>query len=311
MPTSTDFHGVFPILATPFHDDESLDLESMQRLVAFMREVGMQGVTVLGVLGESNRLTDGEREAVVTAAVAAAHDMPVIVGVSHSGTSATVDLAQMAASLGASAVMVAPSYEPVPSDERVLDYFTRVGDAVAIPIVAQDHPASTQVHMPVPLLVRIVAQVPAVACLKEEGVPTPARIAALRRGMREHRTVPILTGLGALYGLFDLEQGSDGFNTGFAFPEVLATMVHAAHAGDWPAARALYQRFLPLIVFEQQPGVAVRKEILRRRGLIAGGRVRHPGAGLAPEVDEQLTRLLDWLLPGVDLTRPLDLGVPV
>ena len=117
------------------------------------------------------------------------------------------------------------------------------------------------------------------------------------------REVPVLTGLGALYGLFDLEQGSAGFNTGFAFPEVLMAMVRSAEAGDWATARALYARFLPLIVFEQQPGVAIRKEILRRRGLLAGGRVRHPGAGLAPEIDAQLSRLLEWTLPGVDLTQ--------
>ena len=147
------------------------------------------------------------------------------------------------------------------SDLRVLDSFARVAEATAIPIVAQDHPASTQVHMSVPLLLRLVATVPSIVCIKEEGVPTPQRLAALRRG--QDRAVPILTGLGALYGLFDLEQGSAGFNTGFAFPEVLQAMVRAAERGDWPTAREVYARFLPLIVFEQQPGVAIRKEIGR------------------------------------------------
>ena len=309
MAPTTDFRGVFPILATPFRDDESVDLDSMRRLVAFMGRIGVQGVTVLGVLGESNRMTDRDREDIVRASVEAAGDMPVIVGTSHPGTNATIELSQMAESLGAAAVMVAPSYEPIPSDDRVLDYFSRVGQAIGIPLVAQDHPASTQVHMPIALLLRLIEQVPAIACLKEEGVPTPARVAALRRGMT--RQVPVLTGLGALYGLFDLEQGSAGFNTGFAFPEVLMAMVHAAEMGDWATTRALYARFLPLIVFEQQPGVAIRKEILRRRGLIDGARVRHPGGGLTPEIAEQLTRILDWTLPGADLTQPLDMGAPL
>lgn len=313
MAPTTNFRGVFPILATPFHDDESLDLESLHRLVAFMARIGVDGVTVLGVLGESNRLTDREREQIVATAVSAAGVMPVIVGASHSGTNATIALSQMAQTCGAAAVMVAPSYEPAPSDDRVLDYFTRVGQAIGIPLVAQDHPASTQVHMPVPLLLRLIEEVPAIACLKEEGVPTPARVAALTQGMRRgmQRQVPILTGLGALYGLFDLEQGSAGFNTGFAFPEVLMAMTRAAEAGDWATARDLYARFLPLIVFEQQPGVAIRKEILRRRGLISGARVRHPGAGLSSEVAEQLTRVLEWVLPDADLTQPLHLAAPV
>lgn len=308
MAPTTNFRGVFPILATPFRDDETVDLDSMHRLVSFMGRIGADGVTVLGVLGESNRLTDREREQIIATAVEAAGEMPVIAGASHSGTSGTIDLSQMAQSLGAAAVMIAPSYEPIPNDDRALDYFTRVGQAIGIPLVAQDHPASTQVHMPISLLLRIIEQVPAVACLKEEGVPTPTRVAALRRGMT--RQVPVLTGLGALYGLFDLEQGSAGFNTGFAFPEVLLAMTHAAEAGDWTTARDLYTRFLPLIVFEQQPGVAIRKEILRRRGLIEGARVRHPGAGLTPEVADQLTRVLDWVLPGVDLKQPLQFGAP-
>ncbi len=115
------------------------------------------------------------------------------------------------------------------------------------------------------------------------------------------REVPILTRLGALYGLFDLEHGSQGFNTGFAFPEVLLSMVNSSKAGDWDAVRATYARFLPLIVFEQQPGLAVRKEILRRRALISNGHVRHPGANLTAEASDQLTRLLDWVLPDTDL----------
>lgn len=300
-----DFRGVWPILPTPFADDESLDLESLARTVRFMARVGVQGVTVLGVLGESNRLTDAEREQVVAAAVAAADGLPVIVGASHAGTHATVELARMASARGAAAVMVAPSWEPIPSDERVRDYFLRVGDAAGLPLVLQDHPASTQVHMPVPLIARIAAEVPAVACIKEEGLPTPARIDALRRALP--RPVPILTGLGALYGLFDLEQGSDGFNTGFAFPEVLRAMVAAAGAGDWPRVRELYRRFLPLIVFEQQPGVAVRKEIFRRRGLLASARVRHPGAALAPSSAAQLDALLAWIPGEADLALPLAL----
>jgi 4-hydroxy-tetrahydrodipicolinate synthase len=303
--TAPEFRGVWPILPTPFADDESLDLASLARTVRFMGRLGVQGVTVLGVLGESNRLTDAERGEVVAAAVAAAGGLPVIVGASHAGTRATIDLARMAGSLGAAAVMVAPSHEPVPGDERVLDYYRRVGDAAGLPLVLQDHPASTQVHMPVPLIARIAAEVPAVACVKEEGLPTPARIDALRRALA--RPVPILTGLGALYGLFDLEQGSDGFNTGFAFPEVLLALVAAARTGDWPRAREIYRRFLPLIVFEQQPGVAVRKEIFRRRGLLASARVRHPGAALAPSTGAQLDALLAWVPGDIDLTVPLAL----
>ena len=305
MPPSISFQGVYPILATPFHEDESLDLESLSRLVRFMADVGVDGVTVLGVLGEANRFVDNEREAVIRAAVsAAAGRIPVIVGSSHPGTRACLTLCRAAENLGGSAVMVAPSQEPVPNENRIFEFYRRVAAGIAIPMVVQDHPASTGVHMTVPLLLRLVAEIQNVACIKEEAPPTPVKIAALREGMK-NRSVPILTGLGALYGIFDLERGSSGFNTGFAFPEVLIAMVKAAKGGDFERAREIYGRFLPLIVFEQQPGIAVRKEILRLRGLIESTRVRHPGAELDAGAAAQLRTLLDRLLPGADLTRPL------
>lgn len=298
------FEGVYPILATPFLDNEGLDLESFDRLIRFMGRLGVEGVTILGVLGEANRLMDRERESLIRTAVKAAGAMPVIVGASHSGTSAARELAQMAESLGAQAVMVTPHAEAVPNDDRVFEYYKAIAGGVKIPIVAQDHPASTQVHMTAALLLRLVRDIPQIASIKEEAVPTAPKIRALLAGMKERR-IPILTGLGALYGQFDLEAGSSGFNTGFAFPEALTAMVKAARAGDWKKVRAVYARFLPLIVFEQQPGVAVRKEILRLRGAIASGTVRHPAAALQPATASQLHALIEAILPGQDLTQPI------
>jgi 4-hydroxy-tetrahydrodipicolinate synthase len=293
------FQGVFPILPTPFRDDESLDLDSMARVVRFMRNVKVDGITVLGVLGEANRLNDAEREQVISSAVAAAEGLPVIVGASASGTRAAREHARAAQELGGAAVMVAPHAEPVPNEERIVEYYRTVADGLTIPIVLQDHPASTQVHMPAQLIARIANELPAIASIKEEAIPTAPKIRQLRSLLKGPAS--ILTGLGALYALFDLEAGSGGFNTGFAFPEALMAMVTAAGAGDW----AIYQRFLPLIVFEQQPGVAVRKEIFRLRGLLASSKVRHPGASIAPETAAQLRALIDWNLPGADLRRPI------
>ncbi|MEO8159546.1 MAG: dihydrodipicolinate synthase family protein, partial [Betaproteobacteria bacterium] len=194
--------------------------------------------------------------------------------------------------------------ETVPNEDRIFEYFRTIADGISIPVVVQDHPASSQVHMTAALLLRIIREIPQVASIKEEAVPTAPKIRALVAGMKE-RKVPVLTGLGALYGLFDLEAGSSGFNTGFAFPEALTAMVRAARAADWNKVREIYTRFLPLIVFEQQPGVAVRKEILRLRGAIGTGKARHPGAALPPATADQLRKLLDAIFPGQDLSRPV------
>jgi len=305
MARPVTFEGVFPILVTPFDEQENVDLESFARVIRFMADIGVDGVTILGVLGESNRMVDSEREELIRTAVEAAGDrIPIVVGTSHRGTKATLYLSRMAQALGAAGVMVTPSKEPVPNEERIFEYFRRVAEGITIPIVLQDHPASTEVHMSVPLILRIIKEIPLVACIKQEAPPTPPKIDALVAGTKERR-IPILTGLGALYGIFDLERSSSGFMTGFAFPEVLIAMARAARDGRMKEAWALYKRFLPLIVFEQQPGIAVRKEIYRLRGLIQTGRVRHPGAQLAPSAGAQLQTLLDRIMPGVDLSRPL------
>ena len=105
-----------------------------------------------------------------------------------------------------------------------------------------------------------------------------------------------------------MEQGTDGFMTGFAFPEILQAMNAAAQRKEWERAHALYQRYLPLLVFEQQPGVAVRKELYRLRGLIDCGHVRHPGAQIAKAAAAGLEAQIARSLPGADVTKPLVLG---
>ncbi len=300
-----DYTGVIPILATPFHDDESLDLDSLARMIAFNKTAGVNGVTVLGLLGESNRLTDDDRARLIASAVKAAGSLPVIVGSSHTGTEATIALSRQAAELGATAVMITPSQQPVPSDKSVFDYFQRIAAKLTLPIVLQDHPAISQVHMSVDLILRLVREIPSIVSIKAEALPSPQKIGALVKGMEGGRRATILTGLGALYGLFDLERGSDGFNTGFAFPEVLLAILREHRAGNAAAARAIFARYLPLIVFEQQPGLAIRKEILRLRGLLSSHRVRHPGATIDPATSAQLQQLLDAIIPSEDFTCPL------
>jgi 4-hydroxy-tetrahydrodipicolinate synthase len=158
--------------------------------------------------------------------------------------------------------------------------------------------------MSVDLIVRILRRVPSIACVKEEAIPTAAKIRQLRDGFTE-RPFAVLTGLGALYGPFELAAGSDGFNTGFALPEVLQAMMRAVRDGDWQRVHDIYSRFAALIVCEQQPGLAIRKELFRRRGLITSPRVRHPGATISPMQSKQLDEVLAHTLAGTDITRPI------
>jgi 4-hydroxy-tetrahydrodipicolinate synthase len=205
--------------------------------------------------------------------------------------------------------MVSPQYEATPNEQRVFEYFQRIAGGISIPVVVQDHPPSSQVHMSVALLLRLVNEIPNIACVKAEAAPTLTKISALIDGMKTRRRVPLLTALGALYGGFELERGVNGFNTGFAFPEILLAMVQHARAGQMAQMHALYQRMLPLIVFEQQPGTAIRKELLRLRGLMTSSRVRHPGATIDPATAAQLAALIERVLPGIDIKQPVRLDV--
>lgn len=210
----------------------------------------------------------------------------------------------MARDAGATSVMVTPSLEAVPSPPaRIAQYFARIAERTpGLPIVLQDHPGSTGVHMAPELVASITAAVPEVQCIKLESLPTAGRVAELRglfaAGLPGDRPPPtILTGLGALYGIFELEAGADGFMTGFAIPEVLMAMVQAVEAGRMDVAQAVYRKYLPLIVFEQQPGVAVRKELYRMRGLFDAGTVRHPGGELNIHIRDVLHRLVAEYFP--------------
>ena len=201
-----DFRGVYPILPTPFLPDESIDIGSFENMIERMIGFGVDGVTILGVLGEANRLTDRERADLVDVAVQTADGrIPVVVGTSHSGTRATAELAATAERQGADAVMVTPHKETVPSERRIFEHFRAVGAATDLPVVLQDHPGSTDVHVSVELILHMVQEIPTVACIKQEAVPSPPRIGALKAGL--DRDVPILTGLGALYGGFELLAG--------------------------------------------------------------------------------------------------------
>eukprot|EP00797_Seminavis_robusta_P005418 Sro1359_g265950.2 (293) ;mRNA; f:7901-8779 len=282
-----------------------------------------QGVTITGVLGESNRMTDDERATLIQVAketidATEADDntnFTLCVGTSHSGTAATVALSQMAQELGADAVMVAPSKDltaPPPLERDILELYHRVAsDACSdgMDIVLQDHPSSTGVHMSLELMANIVEEVPSVRCIKLESLPTVSRLA----GLRDNHPVVleqcrILTGLGALYAGYDMEQGvTSGFMTGFAFPEILLAM-YSYHAQQQEGkAQELYRKFLPLIVLEQQPagGLAIRKEIYRQRGLISSSHVRHPGKNISDVMQTTLQEELKRSFGELDITQPL------
>jgi 4-hydroxy-tetrahydrodipicolinate synthase len=300
-----ELSGVIPILPTPFHEDDSLDLESLDHLVRFQAAVGVDAITILGQLDQSTRLTDAERAQVIRTAVAAAGTVPVITGVSY-GTNSAASAAHQAVELGTAAVAVAPPLVERAPPETVVEHFERVAEAVEAPIVLMDHSVATRMHLSTDAMLRLLREIPAIISVRMPSLTNPQRIAMLRRGLPA-RSVTILTGLGALWGLLDLERGADGFHAAFAFPEVLLAVLYHFRSTNRSGARQILTKYLPLIAFEQQSSLAMRREILRYRGLLASSHGREV-APLDPEARAQVGDLLEAVFSGLDIGRPLDVG---
>jgi 4-hydroxy-tetrahydrodipicolinate synthase len=294
-PMSTEFTGMHWMLATPFDDDEALDTGSIPRLVAKARDVGCNGLVALGVTGEAARLTDRERRTVAEAVVASAEGMPVTLGTSAASTQVAIAYSKEAQSLGAAAVMVAAPPMPKPNMDALLVHYQRIAEAVDLPIVVQDYPRVTGVVMPVPFIVRLAEEIPSARYLKLEDPPTPTKIRAIREFIGDR--MGIFGGLGGVFLLDELAQGSAGAMTGFAYPEVLVDVCRHMAEGDRAKAEEVFHRHLPLILFESQEGIGltIRKEALHHRGLIGTPRVRHPGGPVGDSTRQELLHLIDTL----------------
>ncbi len=290
-----DWSGIFHILATPLDADGALDTAGLPHLVEQVLAAGVGGVTILGIAGEAHRLTDEERRRMVEGVVKeVAGRVPVVVGVSAPGTHLAAAFARMAREHGADAVMVAPPHG-VRNLDAVAEYYHAVADAASVPLVIQDEPVTTQVTMPPPFLARLVTELPSGEAVKLEEAPTLPKITRLRELLP--RRVGIFGGLGGVYFFEELGRGADGAMTGFPYPEALRQIRDHFVGGRRDEARALFYRWLPLIRYESQPGavpgtsIAIRKEVLRRRGWLRTAYVRPPTAGLDAAMLEELSEI--------------------
>lgn len=289
------FNGLFIVAQTPFTDDGTLDLESVDTLCDFYLAHGAAGLTVLGVAGEAAKLSMEESIATVRRYVARAQGKPVIAGVSNPSVAQLATLTTEVVAAGAYGVMIAPA-TGLKTEEEILNYFgaafSRIGN---VPTVLQDFPFSTGVWMSVPTMARLIERHPQIRAIKEEDIPSAAKISRLRAALPRH--VPILTGNNGVYLLQELAHGIEGPMAGFSYPEMLSG-VHKLHvAGKVQEAHDLFDTYLPLLNFENQSqwGVAVRKEVLKRRGAIRSAAMRAPGPVLTAADLADIDLLVDRL----------------
>lgn len=290
--------GVYLITVTPFTDAGDLDLASTDRMVDFCIDSGVTGLTILGIMGEATKLTAEESRLFVKQVLGrVAGRVPVVVGASAPGFAPMRELTQSVMAIGAAGVMVAPP-STLRTDDQIVAYFDMVNETLGpdVPWVLQDHPVSTGVQMATPVILRILKNSPTCVMLKHEDCPGLAKLAAIRSAIERGDVQPIsiLTGNGG--GLFlpeELSRGANGAMTGFAYPEMMVDVCRAHAAGDIDKAHDIFDAYLPLARYEQQPGIglAVRKHILAERGVIASAAIRKPGPKLSAADIADIARL--------------------
>ncbi|MBI3507319.1 MAG: dihydrodipicolinate synthase family protein [Proteobacteria bacterium] len=293
--------GVYIIAATPFTDNGELDLDSAERMTDFYLECGVTGMTILGVMGEAPKLSPQESSDFVARVMKRVDGrVPVIVGVSSAGNRNLGAFTKKVMDMGTAGVMVAP-IAGLKNEEQIEGYYDAVVREIGdTPIVLQDYPQLTNVHMSVSLINRLFARHDSIKVLKHEDVPGLRKLTKVRKadtdGSRKRR-ISILVGNSALHLPQEMRRGADGANTGFAYPEMLVEVVDLFLKGKPEEAEDLYDIYLPIVRHEQQPGLglAVRKEVLRRRGVIKSGVMRAPGHVLDADEHKELDSLMQRL----------------
>lgn len=297
MLLTSEVRGVLPIAPTPFFDDGTIDIASIDRLVDFYRSCGCNGVTVLGQLGEASKLSHEESVAVAARMIERMGALPVVVGVSAPGFAAMRALTHDVMERGAAGVMIAPP-NSLRTDDQIVTYYTQAVEAIGadVPFVLQDYPLTFSVQMTPGVIRRIVTDLPSCVMLKHEDWPGLEKITTLRRFEKEGtmRHIAILCGNGGLFLDYEMERGADGANTGYAFPDALCDIVRLSAEGRRDEAHDVFDAHLPLLRYEQQPGVglAVRKYVMKKRGLLSSAAQRKPSSAMSSAAQGEVEYLL-------------------
>lgn len=294
------YRGVFPVVPTTFSDTGELDLASQKRAVDFMIDAGSDGLCILANFSEQFSLSDEEREILTrTVLEHVAGRVPVIVTTTHYGTRLCAARSRRAQELGAAMVMIMPPYHGatfrVP-ETQIHEFYSRVSDAIEIPIMIQDAPASGTV-LSAPFLARMAREIEHVSYFKIETPGAANKLRELIRLAGDAAQGP-WDGEEGITLLADLNAGATGSMTGGGFPDGIRTIVDAHREGRLDEAFAAYQRWLPLINHEnRQAGLLACKALMKEGGVIDCELPRHPLPAMQPETRAELVAIARRLDP--------------
>jgi 2-keto-3-deoxy-L-arabinonate dehydratase len=297
---STVYSGVFPIAPTPFTESGDLDIEGQKRVLDCMIDQGVDGICILANYSEQFLLSDSERDTLLDLCIDhIAGRVAVIVTCSHFSTRLAAERARRAATAGASMIMLMPPYHGASlraNEAMILEHFSRVADAAAIPIVVQDAPLSG-VTLTVPFLVRVAREVPLVRYFKVEVPETAAKLRALIE-MGGSAIAGPFDGEEAITLIADLQAGATGTMPSALCADLIKPIVVHFRAGRREEAAAAYAKVLPLINFEnRQCGLRATKAVMAEGGVIRCEATRHPIPPLDPRTRQGLLELVRTVNP--------------
>ena len=281
------YQGVFPVVPTTFTEGGELDLQSQKRCVDFMIDAGSNGLCILANFSEQFVLSDDEREVLTrTILEHIAGRVPVIVTTTHFGSLVCAQRSRRAQAMGAAMVMVMPPYHGatirVP-EQKIYEFFATLSDAIDIPIMIQDAPVSGT-PLSALFLARMAREIGNVAYFKIETVGAASKLRELIRLGGDAIEGP-WDGEEGITLLPDLDAGATGAMTGGGYPDGIRTIIDAYMAGRRDEAVEAYQRWLPLINYEnRQGGILTCKVLMKEGGIIACDAPRHPFPAMSQDV---------------------------
>ncbi|MEY4752056.1 MAG: hypothetical protein RIQ60_4270 [Pseudomonadota bacterium] len=281
------YQGVFPVVPTTFTESGELDIESQKRCLDFMIDAGSDGLCILANFSEQFALSDAERELLTEVQLQhVAGRVPVIVTTSHYSSRVCAERSRRAQDLGASMVMVMPPYHGATirvGEAQIAEFYAAVSDAIDIPIMIQDAPVAGTPLTPA-FLAKLASEIRQVSYFKIETAGAASKLRELIRLGGDAIEGP-WDGEEAITLLPDLHAGCTGAMTGGGYPDGIRQIMDAWRAGRRSDAADLYQRWLPLINYEnRQTGLLAAKALMKAGGVIDCEAPRHPFARLHPEV---------------------------
>ncbi|MET3505695.1 dihydrodipicolinate synthase family protein [Halalkalibacter oceani] len=293
-----ELRGVYPILATPFDENYEVDVESLERLIQFQLDAGVDGIAIFGNASEMYTLTEEERDLISQIVIKEVNGkVPIVFGTGATGLAQAIHYSKKAEEMGASALMVTPPYMVKPDAKRIYEYFAEIAKVVNIPIMMQDAPIASGVTIPVEIMVTLARNCPNIKYVKVEAPPTTIKISEVLQ--KAEGKLKVFGGLNGMYLFEEIRRGAVGTMPACEFPDVCVKIFSLFDEGKQDEAKKLFYKHLPLIRIGTlaKYAMSVHKQILKDGGIISTANVRNPNV----PIEESIKAEIDLITKELDL----------